>query len=319
MDATSLSEAPAAIVRCEPKRSRDLVANLRDSSIFSDFQDSFQKITGLPLVLRPVGAFQSPLVGAKNASAAVAILSKCNRSSAAYLRFQGEIEEASLAGAHTRECEFGLLETLVPICTGHTVVAFLQTGHAVYRKVKRSQVEHLANGWREDGQAFPADEFYSALLAAPVVEKAKYVAAIALVRIFAGHLSIVANQVAVSQTKAELPAVARARVFIEQHQTEEISLGDVAKAVNMSAFYFCKVFRKVTGVTFIEYLARMRTERVKELLLNPHIRVSEAAFAAGFQSLSQFNRVFLRIAGESPTVYRDRLHGVALVAQAHVA
>jgi AraC-like DNA-binding protein len=39
------------------------------------------------------------------------------------------------------------------------------------------------------------------------------------------------------------------------------------------------------------------------------MRVSEAAYATGFQSLSQFNRVFRRVAGESPSVYRERLHG----------
>jgi AraC-like DNA-binding protein len=77
----------------------------------------------------------------------------------------------------------------------------------------------------------------------------------------------------------------------------------------MSAFYFCKTFRKVTGVTFVDYLARLRIESVKSLLLNPHKRISEAAFEAGFQSLSQFNRVFRRIAGEAPTVYREKLHG----------
>jgi AraC-like DNA-binding protein len=45
------------------------------------------------------------------------------------------------------------------------------------------------------------------------------------------------------------------------------------------------------------------------MLLDPHKRVSEAAFAAGFQSLSQFNRVFHRITGEAPRVYRERLQG----------
>jgi AraC-like DNA-binding protein len=53
----------------------------------------------------------------------------------------------------------------------------------------------------------------------------------------------------------------------------------------------------------------VRVEKVRNLLLNPHKRVSEAAYEAGFQSLSQFNRVFRRIAGESPTTYRERLHG----------
>ena len=83
----------------------------------------------------------------------------------------------------------------------------------------------------------------------------------------------------------------------------------------MSAFYFCKMFKKATGLTFTDYLARVRVEKVKNLLLNPHKRISEAAFEAGFQSLSQFNRVFRRIAGEAPTVYRERLHGGSAAAR----
>ena len=56
------------------------------------------------------------------------------------------------------------------------------------------------------------------------------------------------------------------------------------------------------------HISRLRVERVKELLLNPHKRVSEAAFEAGFQSLSQFNRVFRRVAGEAPSTYRCLLY-----------
>jgi AraC-like DNA-binding protein len=61
-------------------------------------------------------------------------------------------------------------------------------------------------------------------------------------------------------------------------------------------------------LTFTSYLARVRVEKVKNLLLDPNRRVSEAAYDAGFQSLSQFNRVFKRIAGLSPSVYREALH-----------
>jgi len=60
----------------------------------------------------------------------------------------------------------------------------------------------------------------------------------------------------------------------------------------------------------------VRVEIVKQLLLNPHKRVSEAAYEAGFQSLSQFNRVFRRIAGEAPSTYREKLHGSSGAAQA---
>jgi AraC-like DNA-binding protein len=74
------------------------------------------------------------------------------------------------------------------------------------------------------------------------------------------------------------------------------------------------MFKKSTGLTFTDYLARVRVEKVRNLLLNPHKRISEAAFEAGFQSLSQFNRVFRRVAGEAPTTYRDRLHGSSAAA-----
>jgi AraC-like DNA-binding protein len=115
----------------------------------------------------------------------------------------------------------------------------------------------------------------------------------------------------VQQTAAESPVVARARAVIAERCTGELSVKEVARAVNMSTFYFCKVFKQGTGLTFTNYLARVRVESVKQHMLNPHTRISEAAFAAGFQSLSQFNRVFRRIAGESPSAYRERLHGAS--------
>ena len=142
-----------------------------------------------------------------------------------------------------------------------------------------------------------------------VITKKQYESILRLLTIFAQHLSGLSNELMVKAAVAESPQMTKARVFIADHQAEELSLGQVASAVNISSFYFCKTFKKATGMTFTNYLARVRIEKVKNLLLNPHKRVSEVAFEAGFQSLSQFNRVFRRIAGESPTVYRERLHG----------
>ena len=142
-----------------------------------------------------------------------------------------------------------------------------------------------------------------------VLEKKQYEAVLRLLTIFAQHLSSLSNQLMVEEATAESPAIARARAYIAEKHAEEISLGEVSRVVNMSAFYFCKTFKRATGMTFTEYLARVRVEKVKNLLLNPHKRVSEAAYEAGFQSLSQFNRVFRRIAGQSPSAYREHLHG----------
>lgn len=98
----------------------------------------------------------------------------------------------------------------------------------------------------------------------------------------------------------------KARKFIEEHSGEELSLTKVAKAVNVSGNHLSEKFKEVTGVNFVNYVARARFEKACDSLLNSNRRISEIAFAVGFQSLSQFNRVFKTLAGKSPTEYRDK-------------
>ena len=128
-----------------------------------------------------------------------------------------------------------------------------------------------------------------------------------LLGFFAEHLAIQSNQIAVQKASAEPPVITRAKRFIEDHHREDLSLSQVAASVHTSLFYFCKIFKRHTGVSFTEYVSRVRTEKVKRLLLNPNLRVSEIAYEVGFQSLTHFNRVFKRILHESPTEYRERL------------
>ena len=106
------------------------------------------------------------------------------------------------------------------------------------------------------------------------------------------------------RNQAEPVEIWKARNFIDGHFEEELSLPRVAKAVNVSANHLSEKFKQVTGVNFVEYIARARFEKARGLLHNSNLRVSEIAFAVGFQSLSQFNRVFKKLSGKSPTEYR---------------
>ena len=108
----------------------------------------------------------------------------------------------------------------------------------------------------------------------------------------------------ISRHRAEPVEIWRARSFIEEHSGDELSLKKVAKAVRISANHLSEKFKQVTGMNFVEYVARTRFKHACELLENPDLRVSEIAFAVGFQSLSQFNRVFKKFSGKSPTCYR---------------
>jgi AraC-like DNA-binding protein len=103
---------------------------------------------------------------------------------------------------------------------------------------------------------------------------------------------------------AESGRIWKARNFINEHSGEELSLARVAKAANTSMNYFSEKFKEATGTNFVKYVARSRYEKAAALLREADLRVSEVAFASGFQSLSQFNRVFKKLSGKSPTQYR---------------
>jgi AraC-like DNA-binding protein len=107
-----------------------------------------------------------------------------------------------------------------------------------------------------------------------------------------------------SQNRAESADIWKARRFIEQHSDEAISLTKLAKAVNINPTHLSEKFKQVTGVKFVDYVARARFDNARKLLVDGDVRISEIAFEVGFQSLSQFNRVFKRLSGKSPTAYR---------------
>lgn len=115
---------------------------------------------------------------------------------------------------------------------------------------------------------------------------------------------LLAHEENISNHRAEPVEIWKARKFIEQHSGEELSLSKVAKAVNINANHLSEKFKQVTGVNFVQYVAHSRFEKARDLLRNPNRRISEIAFAVGFQSLSQFNRVFKRLARRSPSQYR---------------
>jgi AraC-like DNA-binding protein len=104
--------------------------------------------------------------------------------------------------------------------------------------------------------------------------------------------------------RAEPVEIWKARKFIQEHSDDELSLKKVAKFSNISGNHLSEKFKEVTGINFVDYIARIRVGKAHDLLQNSNLRVSEIAFAVGFQSLSQFNRVFKKLSGRSPSEYR---------------
>jgi AraC-like DNA-binding protein len=229
-----------------------------------------------------------------------------NKSCSACLELQSRVEVEARLQPKTLKCFAGLCDSAVPIRVGENVIAFLQTGQVLLHRPRPGDFAAVARQVLKWGAEIDLKRMEEAYFQTRVLDRKQYEAVVRLLGIFAQHLATLSNQLMVATERPDPPAIEQAKFFIAKHQGEELTLGQVAQAVNTSAFYFCKMFKQATGLTFVDYLARVRVEKVKNLLLNPHKRISEAAFEAGFQSLSQFNRVFKRVEGEAPTVWRDR-------------
>jgi AraC-like DNA-binding protein/ligand-binding sensor protein len=287
--------------------SKQLLDELSRSEIYKDYERAFSEATGLPLNLRPVEDFHLAHHGKVHENPFCALMAKHSRTCAACLDAQQKSSDSALQQTRTIMCFAGLCESSVPLRTGENLIGFLQTGEVMLEKPTHAQFSKVASLLVKWGIGDELKEAEQAWVESKVVPRKQYKSVLRLLEIFALHLSLVANQLVIQRKQAEPPAITRARQFILEHQNEELSLTSVAKVVNMSSFYFCKTFKKATGLNFTDYLARMRIERAKELLLNPNARVSEIVFEVGFQSITHFNRIFKRHVGRSPSEYRQSL------------
>lgn len=197
-------------------------------------------------------------------------------------------------------------ETAVPVRVGENLIAFLHTGHILIDRPDKAQFSRVAEELLRWGTHVDLKRAEEAYFATRVLSQPHYKSLVQLLTIFAEHLAACGNQLALQQVEAEPAAVSRARKIIDLQSNDEVSLGQVANLVNVSANYFSELFRKTTGIRFVDYVARVRVEKAKNLLLNPQARISEVAFDVGFKSLSQFNRAFRKFAGEAPKEYRAR-------------
>jgi transcriptional regulator GlxA family with amidase domain len=84
------------------------------------------------------------------------------------------------------------------------------------------------------------------------------------------------------RNRAEPVEIWKARKFIHENSTEKLGLTKVARFVNISANHLSEKFKQVTGVNFVDYVARIRIEKARVLLENPNKRITEIAFAVGF-------------------------------------
>jgi YesN/AraC family two-component response regulator len=94
--------------------------------------------------------------------------------------------------------------------------------------------------------------------------------------------------------------------YIRENYMYDISMQELARTMNYSEPYFCKLFKQCFGQNFISYLTDYRVEEAKRRLKEPTANIKEIGRAVGYGDSNYFTKVFRRVTGISPTEYRTK-------------
>ncbi len=102
------------------------------------------------------------------------------------------------------------------------------------------------------------------------------------------------------------PVIIRAQKWLEQHQTESVDYEQMAAKLRMGRRSLERRFKKATGVTPLGYLQQLRVEKAKRLLEEGHQTFSEITYQVGYEDISFFRKVFIRLTGLRPKEYQQK-------------
>jgi YesN/AraC family two-component response regulator len=106
--------------------------------------------------------------------------------------------------------------------------------------------------------------------------------------------------------------MSKVKKYLEHnYMNYDLSLDSVSTLLNMNASYLSCIFKRCTGINFIDYITNLRICAAKEYLSDPFKSVSEIAPMVGYDSSSYFCRAFKKNTGVTPTEYRKHIGGGA--------
>ena len=279
------------------------------ASVIDYYESAFSKATGVSLKLVPPGEPKDRLRLGESENEFCALVTRTLEGCRGCLETQRRAQRgvASRWVSQQVSCFAGLTDVAVPVVVGGQQVATLMSGQVFRRQPTERDFLMVIKMLKGERNGPWEKKVRKAYFETPVVTADRFEAIIHLLNVFAQYLADYASRHAIASAPDEPHAIANAKEFVQSHVEETITLALVVEHVHMSRFYFCKLFKKVTGMTLTEYVSRVRVEKAKRLLTNPSLRVSEVVYASGFGSIPRFNSVFKRYVGMPPTEYRATL------------
>jgi AraC-like DNA-binding protein len=284
---------------------RALYQKLRELPELLEFQRDFELLSGMKLAfVNELGLGddlrrdQLPLCAAMNASEAGRAM--CARSRHALLANTGDHSSCML-------CDAGLSEAAIPLNISGIKAGYFMFGGTAPQPPNQQTIQKARHLLKKNGIQIDDRDLETWLSQTPVMPSETLDAYKRIVHLAAKQIALKVTDQLVDPEVAMPPSVIKACGYIRSRAlVDDINLADVARHCCVSEGHLSRIFHHATGLTFREYLTQVRIERAKSLLLNSGKSVTEIAYESGFQSLSQFHRVFRKVYGSSPGEMRSR-------------
>ncbi len=282
--------------------------------VITHYEDAFRRATGVPLVVLPPQeqAKRFKLGSSENAFCTLASTTTVGCEECWQTQTKAQTSAAQLTGAKQIHCYAGLTDVAVPVILKGKHLATLMSGQVFRRAPTERDFEIVVKYIGQGRDAVWVGKLRETYFGTPVVNAERFEAIIQLLNVFAQYLADYVDSHAIAFSPEDPASISKAKRYILDHIDEPIDLGRLVGHVGISRFYFCKLFKKATGMTLTNYVIKARLERAKVLLGDPSLRISEVVFASGFGSIPRFNSVFKRHVGVAPTAYRESLRTAAL-------
>jgi AraC-like DNA-binding protein/ligand-binding sensor protein len=287
---------------------RALYQKLRELPELLEFQRDFELLSGMKLAfVNELGLGDDlrrdrlPLCAAMNASEAGRAM--CARSRHALLANTGDHSSCMV-------CDAGLSEAAVPLNISGIKAGYFMFGGTAPLPPNQPTIQKARHLLKKNGIHIDDRDLETWLSQTPVMPAETLDAYKRIVHLAAKQIALKVTDQLVDPEVAMPPSVVKACGYIRSRAlVDDINLAEVARHCCVSEGHLSRIFHHATGLTFREYLTQVRIERAKSLLLNSGKSVTEIAYESGFQSLSQFHRVFRKIHGASPGEMRSRRSG----------
>lgn len=128
-----------------------------------------------------------------------------------------------------------------------------------------------------------------------------------------GARTLATSSFAKVEVSSDSRRVLKVKNYINQNYKNEIRLADVASLAGMSPSAFSRFFKLHTGRNLSDYIIDMRLGYASRMLVDSTHSIAEIGYGCGFNNLSNFNRIFRKKKGCSPSEFRENYHKTRII------